>query len=183
MRVITGSAKGRRLKAIKNTSIRPTSDKVKGAIFNILGNAIIDADILDLFSGTGALGIEALSRGARSAVFVENEFRCLKIIQDNLYLCSLSGETIKGDVYKIVERLGKNSFNIVFADPPYGKDLARNLLSHLDKFSILKNFAFIIIEHSKKDILEEPVQFSKIKENRYGDTVVSIYKYTKGPKA
>lgn len=177
MRVITGIAKGRNLKPLKGLVVRPTSDKVRGAIFNMLGAAILDANVLDLFSGTGALGIEALSRGAKDVVFVDDNFQSVNIIKENLRQCGFNGEVIKNNARKTLEKLEKNIFNIVFADPPYGKDLARNLLFDLNKCSILKNFAFVVIEHSKRDIIEETAPFKKIQEKRYGDTVVSVYKY------
>lgn len=172
IRVIAGIAKGKRLKTLRGETVRPTSDKVRGAVFNILGDAIIDAGVLDLFSGTGALGIEALSRGARDVAFVDNDTRC---IRENLKNCGFAGDVIKGDVYKVIHKLDKNRFNIIFADPPYGKELARNLLSQLDSCSILKNFSLVVIEHSKRDVISEPLPWQKIKERRYGDTVISIY--------
>lgn len=179
MRIISGSAKGRKLKTLRGADIRPTQDKVRGAIFNMLGGAVIGASVLDLFSGTGALGIEALSRGAQGAVFVDNDMRCIKIIKDNLENCGFSAKVVRGDVYRIINKLDKHSFNIVFADPPYEKNLARILLSQLDKSSIIKNFCFVIIEHSKRDFVEEPSQWRKIQEKKYGDTVVSVYRYEK----
>lgn len=170
IRVIAGTAKGKRLKTLKGQIVRPTSSKVKGAIFNILGNAIIDAEVLDLFSGSGALGIEALSRGAKSVVFVENDPRCIVVIKENLKHCGFSG-----DIYMDIKRLKNGRFAIVLADPPYGKDMARNLLSQLDSCSILKNFSLVVIEHSKRDVIEEPLSWKKIQEKRYGDTIISIY--------
>lgn len=180
MRIISGLAKGKRLKTLKGMAVRPTSDKVRGAIFNILGmRHLVNANVLDLFSGTGALGIEALSRGASGAVFVEKDLRCVRIIRENLEKCGLSGKIIKGDVYKAINRLEKNNFNIVFADPPYGKKLAKNLLQQLHENSILKNFSFVVIEHSKRDVVEEIPVFHKTQEKRYGDTIISIYRYEK----
>lgn len=174
-RIISGSAKGIRLKTIKGMVVRPTSDKVKGAIFNIIGDVIVGANVLDLFSGSGALGIEALSRGAGGVVFVENNPRCINIIKENLMKSDFAANVIKGDVYRVIRKLEKNSFNIVLADPPYGKGLARNLLSELNKYSILKNFSFAIIEHSKWDKISETQPWQKVQEKKYGDTVISVY--------
>lgn len=179
MRIIAGIAKGRKLKTLQGAVVRPTSDKVRGAIFNILGEVVVGASVLDLFSGSGALGIEALSRGAKSAVFVDNDIRCVNIIRENLKNCKFSGEVIREDVYKVFNKLEKKNFNIVFADPPYGLDLAKNLLSQLDKNSILKDFCIIVIEHSKRDEIEEPSPWIKIQQKRYGETTVSFYKYEK----
>lgn len=176
IRIIAGSAKGKRLKTLKGPAVRPTSDKVRGAIFNILGESIIGASVLDLFSGSGALGIEALSRGAKEGVFVDNGIRCISIIKENLSDCGFLGKVIRGDVYKVIKRLEKGSFDIVFADPPYGRDLARNLLLELDKSGILKNSCFVIIEHSKREYIEESPNWHKLREKRYGDTRVSVYR-------
>lgn len=178
-RIIAGISKGIRLKTIKGPIVRPTSDKVKGAIFNILGDVIVGASVLDLFSGSGALGIEALSRGADSVVFVENNPRCINVIKENLKKGDFTANVIRGDVYRVIKKLRRNSFNIVLADPPYGKGLVRNLLSEIDKCSILKNFSFAIIEHSKWDKIEELKPWQKVQGKSYGDTVISVYRYEK----
>lgn len=179
IRIIAGSAKGKRLKTLNGFSVRITSDKVRGAIFNILGDAILGASVLDLFSGSGALGIEALSRGAKECVFIDNDIRCVNIIRDNLVKCGFTGKVIRGDVYEVIKRLNKEGFDIVLADPPYGLDLARNLLLELNKYGILKKFSFVILEHSKRDRIEEPLGWQRIQRKRYGDTVISVYKYEK----
>lgn len=176
IRVITGIAKGRKLFSPKGLKTRPTTDMVRGALFNVLGNLIIDANIIDLYSGTGALGIEALSRGARNCVFVDNDDECINIIKKNLELTGLQGIVLKGDAEKVIAKLKDEKYDIVFADPPYGKDLARNLLSALDKCSILKNFTFVVIQHYKKDVIDEPLNWKKIQTKKYGDTVLSFYK-------
>lgn len=170
MRVIAGIAKGKRLKAPKGSSVRPTLDKVKGAIFNILGNRIIEAMVLDLFSGSGALGIEALSRGASSCVFVDTQIKCIK---DNLISTGLNGRVIRGNVERVIKQLAKENlrFDIVLADPPYGKELARNILSWLQISGILTNSGLIVVEHSKRELIEK----EKVREKRYGDTVVSVF--------
>lgn len=172
IRIIAGSAKGRRLKIPKGQVVRPTSDKVRGAIFNILAERIIGADVLDLYSGSGALGVEALSRGAGNAVFVDSNTR---YVTENLRICGFSARVITGDVRRVIKKLDKNFFDIIFADPPYGRDLARNLLSQLDNCSILKNFSLAVVEHSKRDAIDEPLPWKKVREKRYGDTVVSMY--------
>lgn len=174
-RVIAGKAKGRMLKTVKCIEVRPTLDKIKGSIFNMLGDKVVESDVLDLFSGTGALGIEALSRGAGRAVFIDDDIRCIKIIKENLYGTGLDGEVIKGDVFKSIGRMG-GSFDIVFADPPYNKNLAKILLLQLDKCNIIKNSSLIIVEHSKREVVEIPAGWREIKKKRYGDTVVSVFR-------
>lgn len=181
MRVIAGIAKGKKLGMPKGSSVRPTLDKVKGAIFNILGSRIVDAVVLDLFSGSGALGIEALSRGACSCVFVDTQIKCIK---DNLISvgltqslragAGLSTRVIKGNVERVIKQLAKENlrFDIVLADPPYGKKIARNILSWLEISGIVANSGLIVIEHSKRELIER----EKVQEKRYGDTVVSVFK-------
>lgn len=176
IRVVAGSSKGRKLRTLKGISLRPTSGKVRGAIFNILGDAVINSSVLDLFSGSGALGIEALSRGAGNVTFVDNDTRFIK---ENLKNCGFSGNVIMGDTYKAIKRLEKNSFNLVFADPPYRRNLARNLLQELYRNSILKNFSFVVIEHSKNDVISGTKDWEKVQEKKYGDTIVSIYRLCK----
>lgn len=180
IRVIAGLFKGRKLKVLKGDGVRPTSDKVKGAMFNIIGKEIEGAVVLDLFSGSGSLGIESISRGSKKAVFVDSDKRCIGVIRENLQALKIEDVTIMtGDVYRIISKLKEDRFNIVFADPPYNKDLAKNILSHLGKYSILSNSCLIIIEHSKKELIEENELFCKVKDRDYGDTVISIYKYIK----
>lgn len=176
IRIISGLLKGKNLKLPKGADIRPTSDKVRGAIFNILGTTIIDANVLDLFSGTGALGIEALSRGAGSVVFVDTDLRCLTVIKDNLQSCGRNAEIVRGDVYRILDKFHGEKFDIIFADPPYDKNLAKNLLLQLDKYNIIANSSFVVIEHSKRETIEAAPSWQKLRENKYGDTVVSVYK-------
>jgi 16S rRNA (guanine966-N2)-methyltransferase len=177
VRIIAGTAKGRKLKTPKSDDIRLTLDKVKGAIFNMLGEAVLGVNILDLFSGTGSLGIEALSRGAGCVTFVEQDTRNVKIIVENLETIGFSGDVVKGDVYKMPEKVCEKKYDLVLADPPYDKDLAKNLLLQLDKYNIITNSSLVLIEHSKREAITESSWWRKIKERRYGDTVVSIYKY------
>jgi 16S rRNA (guanine966-N2)-methyltransferase len=181
MRIISGEYGGRTIRALKGMDVRPTTDKVRGAIFNMIGGGIIDARVLDLFSGSGAMGIEALSRGAREVVFVDCDTRCVNIITENLRSIGLSANDERTDVVKsdAVKSLGKfenKIFDIVVADPPYGKDLARSLLSDLEGFSIIRNSSIVFIEHSRRDTIEEPPAWVKVQEKKYGDTIVSVYK-------
>lgn len=204
MRVISGIAKGKKLKLPKGESIRPTQDKVKGAIFNILGDTIIDAKVLDLYSGSGALGIEALSRGASSCTFIDKNVRYIK---DNLKIVGFEARVIKTNVRLAIERLSKDNekFDIVLADPPYKEGLVKNILSWLENSGILNNFGLIVVEHSKRETVDiSPHQLKKktgsrsfishdrgnwcgdiarFKERRYGDTVISIFKYNPAPSS
>ena len=179
IRVIAGRAGGRKLKVPKGKCVRPTQDRIKEALFSMLGDQVAGARVLDLYSGSGALGIEALSRGAISALFIDNNPGCVDIIQENLDKTGLLGKVKKGRVGAIIKKLGRKEFDLVFADPPYGKDLARNLLPQLDKYSILSSCSMVIIEHSSKESIAEEAQWFRVRERRYGDTVISVYRYNK----
>jgi len=121
MRVIAGSAGGIRL-AVPNRGVRPTMDRVKAAIFSSLGDAVVGARVLDLFAGSGALGIEALSRGASSAVFVEEDRQSAAIIEGNFAKTKLKGRVRQQDVFDFLRHTsGIETFDVIFADPPYGK--------------------------------------------------------------
>jgi 16S rRNA (guanine966-N2)-methyltransferase len=182
VRVIAGISKGRKLQTPKGKEIRLTLDKVKGAIFNMLGNTIIGSSVLDLFSGTGSLGIEALSRGAGKVTFIEDNNNQIRIINENLKICGFNAEVIKGEVFKMFEKLAGMKFDIILADPPYNKDLAKKILLQLAKYNILKNSSFAVIEHSKREQIEEAPCWQRIRERRYGDTIVSVYKYNDSKK-
>ena len=137
MRVITGSARGRRLGELKGTETRPTTDKVKESIFNCIQFDVEDARVLDLFAGTGQLGIEALSRGAQSAVFVDRRTEAAKLVRDNLALCGFSdrAQVVCGDAMGYLSSL-RTKFDIIFLDPPYEAELLEQSLAHIARFDI-----------------------------------------------
>lgn len=181
MRVIAGIAKGRKLSAPRGGDIRPTSDRVKEAIFNIISDTVQDAEVLDLFAGTGSLGIEALSRGAIKAYFVDSRLESIKLIKKNLELTGLQDKAsvIKADVNKAVDRFIKSGikFKLIFLDPPY-----RISVSFLDAILLmlathmLNSDGLLILEHSAKS---EPrtVEGLEVESTRiYGDTAVTFYR-------
>lgn len=181
MRVITGSAKGRKLKAPKGFNTRPTTDRVKEALFNILGSKVIDAVVLDLFAGSGALAIEALSRGAERAVLVEQSLQAIESIKHNLTVTRLSDrvEVLRQDVYHVLNTLGEEaeSFDLIFLDPPYLQGHGHRVLGLIDRFSLLAKDGLLVIEASKKDILPEEVGALVLRRrDNYGDT--GLYFYT-----
>ncbi len=178
MRIIAGTAKGRKLKTIQGQETRPTADRVKEAIFNLLGASVIDARVLDLYSGSGALGIEALSRGAKDCVFIDNNTDCIKVVKDNLENAGFTGQVLKQEADKALQDLAAKGvkFSLVFADPPYNLDLAKNLLSQIASHDILCASALILIEHSNREEVEENQLFTKLVAKRYGDTLVSLYR-------
>lgn len=180
MRVITGIARGRRLKALKGMETRPTLDRTKESLFNIIGPRVIEAKFLDLYAGTGAIGIEAISRGAHEVVFVEINPRAVKIINENLDLTGLSekAQVICQDSEKAISQLSNRNmrFDIVFLDPPYLKDLIDKSLRSIDAHGLLSISGLIITESSKADHLPEEVgHLRRFRDEKYGDTILSFY--------
>ena len=177
MRVITGSARGRRLGELKGTETRPTTDKVKESIFNCIQFDVEGARVLDLFAGTGQLGIEALSRGAESAVFVDRRTEAAKLVRDNLALCGFSdrAQVVCGDAMGYLSSL-RTKFDIIFLDPPYGAELLEQSLAHIARFDILTPCGIIVAESP----LDKPLPalcapYGVYREYRYGKIKVTIY--------
>jgi 16S rRNA (guanine(966)-N(2))-methyltransferase RsmD len=179
MRIIAGNFRGRKLVSPKNSPIRPTSDRVKEALFNMIGPKIPGSRVLDLFAGTGSLGLEAISRGAEYAVFVEKNAVSVKTLNENIWLLNIREdcEIIMADAVDALSRLdAKNiTFDIVFVDPPYWENLYKKVLSALAGYDIIKNGGLVIFEHpSDIDIDKDKHSFVPIKKKRYGSTSISI---------
>lgn len=184
MRVVSGSAKGRRLKAPPGRSTRPTSDKVKEALFDLLQLGWSGCLVLDLFAGSGALGIEALSRGARLAVFVEKDLVALRFLRANLERCSMldRARVVKADAIKFVQRGSWGvRFDVVLADPPYEKGLALRCLWEVSKGKLLEKEGVLALEHSSREALPETCEaLARVQLRCYGDTCISVYQMAKG---
>ena len=148
MRVITGSARGRRLKELEGMETRPTTDRVKEGLFNILQFDIEGRRVLDLFAGTGQLGIECLSRGAASAVFVDRRPDAVKLIRENLKITNLQdgARVVAGDSMEYLKSL-REKFDLIFLDPPYEAGLLEPALAHIARFDILAPHGIIAAEH------------------------------------
>jgi len=177
MRIIAGEFKGRRLAAVKGR-VRPTSDRVREAIFSVLGQAVVEALVLDLFAGTGALSLEALSRGARDAVLVEEHASALKILRDNIKTLGLESHTrvLALPVTRALKKLAGQGqqFSLVFLDPPYERGLALKTLAALQV--LLLPEARVVAEHSQRETLPEQVgRLNLSQSRRYGDTQVAFY--------
>ena len=177
MRVISGSARGRKLKEPVGSSIRPSSDRVKESIFNIIQFDVQGRRVLDLFAGTGQLGIEALSRGAKSAVFIDSSEKSVKLILENINICGFSAcSTVYcKDALRYLENDEK--FDVIFIDPPYESTLAKKAIIKIAEFDKL-NINGIIICESKNDSTPPFLlpQYVSHKEYKYGG--VRITKYT-----
>lgn len=179
MRIITGSAKGFKLKAPKGLDVRPTSDRVKESVFNILADQVFDAVVLDLFAGTGNLGLEALSRGAKEAVFVDSSYTSMSFIKDNAIRTKLSesAQFIKSDVLTAIEKFASTGrvFDIIFCDPPYNRGFVEKVVKAVDKLQLLAPGGVLMIEHSKHELV--PTDLTHLRVNRterYGETLVSF---------
>ena len=176
MRVITGTARGRKLKTPENYDIRPTTDNVKESVFNIIQFDIEGRRVLDLFAGTGQMGIECLSRGAAEAVFVDKSRDAVKIIRDNLSTCQLKASVVQDDALNFLRSCGK--FDIIFVDPPYDMPVYEPVLELINLVDILSDGGIIICETARDrqlPALELPYKLSR--EYIYGK--VKLSKYTK----
>lgn len=179
MRVVSGSAGGLKLDVPK-TDLRPTMDIVRGAIFSSLGDFIRGAHVLDLFAGTGGLGIEALSRGAASATFVDNDRRAIVTVEKNLQRTRLTGTVHALDIFSYLDRLAPTAaFDVIFADPPYAKapgerDFTPELLASESLHRALKPDGLFILEHLPGDRLSLGTTWRCSRQKRYGGTEVAF---------
>ena len=175
--------RGRNLAILKGLDIRPSSDLVRQAIFNLIGHDISGLLVLDLFAGTGVLGIEALSRGALRALFIDDSEQAVKIIKKNLRLCGYesSGSVIKKDLGKGLPQRPlylNRKFDLVFIDPPYGKTLIPPLLKELSEKDVLKPSAIVVSKSSKMDrVPSTHGDLRMVTSKYYGQTNISIYHY------
>lgn len=172
MRVIAGSAKRLQLKTIEGMDTRPTTDRIKETLFNMISAYLADSNFLDLFSGSGAIGIEALSRGAAYAVFVEQNKKAMECIKDNLKYTKLDGraEVYETDVLNALSRLeGRKTFDYIFMDPPYNQLHEKRVLEYLSHSELLSDDGIIIVEASLETDFSyvEKLGFSVIKEKEY----------------
>ncbi len=180
LRVISGSRRGRKLLTVKGMRTRPTADRMRESLFNILSNRVIGSHILDLFAGTGALGIEALSRGATSAVFIDKEKEAFSIIGRNLEICRLEEQSkvMRWDIATNLKCLeGKEpKFDMVFMDPPYDQGLAQKALANLYQSNSVTNGAIVVVEHSPAEPVHENLfGFEMTDQRRYGRTCFSFF--------
>ena len=178
MRVITGKAKGVQLATPDGMLTRPTSDRVKEALFSIVQFELPGAKILDLFGGTGQLGIEALSRGASAAVFVDSREEACKLIRENLRRTKFENEckVIRSDYLEYLKRC-KEQFDIVLLDPPYAEVFLENALKMLTEIDILQSGGIIIAERPVgKDLPWDFDGFTRSRDYKYGKTLITLYR-------
>jgi len=180
MRVISGKYRGRRLKGPEGLEMRPTGDRLKESLFGILTPVLPDAVVLDCFSGTGAIGIEALSRGARQVVFVEVSRAYCRLIRENMKLCGIATGTsiINEDVFGALRELGRRGFqaDVIFFDPPYDFQPYKDLLEIVFSRGLIAPSARVIIEHRRKTELPETGNgYLRSRVTRQGDHCLSFY--------
>jgi 16S rRNA (guanine966-N2)-methyltransferase len=185
VRITGGSARGRKLVSPRSELIRPTCDRVREALFNIVGPRIVGSRVLDLFAGTGAIGIEALSRGADSVLFVDQSLAAGRLIETNLRACIPQPRAAylaldlaaAADLQIVRNRLAPDDrFDLVFMDPPYQKNLAQRVLAMVEKADILAAGALIAVEEHRRVLLPETVaSLSQTDHRRYGETGLWFY--------
>lgn len=184
MRITGGSAKGRKLTPPRSNLIRPTCDRVREALFNIIGERIVGSRVLDLFAGTGAIGIECLSRGAASVLFVDQSIEAGRLIETNLRACisqpkaafvALNLATVT-HLQTLRSYASAHGFNLIVMDPPYQKNLAQRVLAMVETAGILADDALIVVEEQRQVAL--PARFGKLTlfdQRRYGETGLWLY--------
>ena len=178
MRVVAGTARGVTLKTPDGMKTRPTTDRVKEAMFSILHFDLPCAKVLDLFGGTGQLGIEALSRGARSCVFVDENDKACQLIRENLKRTKFEAQSkvIKGDYLQFLRTTGEK-FDIILLDPPYAEVFLENCLNLITEIDILQTDGIIVTERPvEKELSMNFDGFSRSKDYKYGNTVVTLYR-------
>ena len=189
MRIVAGKFKGRRLKTLKGSEVRPTADRVKESLFRIFGEQVVDADFLDLCAGTGSIGLEALSQGAKSITFIDNNYHSIRIIESNLEMCGFDRKhpqikLIHTDARKALTRLGKRNakFDLIYFDPPYASKIHESCVKQIAEGDLLSAAGVLVIEHGK---VQEPDWTEALivdrlvlsRQERYGDTILSFYRW------
>lgn len=177
MRIIAGEFKGRRLTAPPDQNVRPTAEKVREAVFSMLQTYIQDAVVVDMFAGTGSLGLEALSRGAKRAYFVDRDRRSIALVKANVKACRAEDSSVImcSDYGSAIGRVHDHA-DIIFLDPPYRAGLMDDCLNRLASSDLLPEGGIVVAEHEKREELPEDVQtLHRIRERKYGKVRVSIY--------
>ena len=174
MRVITGTARGRRLKTPEGMDIRPTTDNVKESVFNIIQFDSDGRRVLDLFAGSGQLGIECLSRGAREVVFIDQSRDAVKVIRENLKACGFSAPVLQQDALGYLS--GCAPFDLIFVDPPYDAGLYAPVLERINSVDLLSDGGIIICESRRETAMPElTAPYLLRREYRYGKVKLSVY--------
>lgn len=189
MRIIAGSAKGRNLKVPRGLDgTRPTSDRVKETIFNVLGQWLDGEEVLDLYAGVGGLGLEAISRGAKNATLVDSNKLACEAIADNARTFGFAAQTttLLKPVERAIKQLGSQgrTFSLVFSDPPYATHAGQTVLEQLAESLLVRPGGRVVVEHDKRETIPETVgPFTRVDERKFGDTTVSFYERPGAPES
>ena len=178
MRVVAGKYGSRPLQAVKGDKTRPTSDKVKGAVFSTLGGFFEGGRMLDCYAGTGSMALEALSRGMDHADLVDESPLAIKTIKENIRSLKAENEcsVIKGNIFTVIERL-EQPYDLIFIDPPYAKQKNEALIEKLDTFNLIRKGAWVVVESDVKDSFPDEIAgISKVKEKIYRSTKITYYR-------
>ncbi len=185
MKILGGKLKGRNF--YMPHGIRPTSDIIRKSVFDILGQELEGLSFLDLFGGSGAMGLEAMSRGAKNVVFVEKDIKCFKVIEENLTILEIPYyerkdryfDTFKLDAFAAIKQFAKKEkqFDVIFVDPPYSRELAKKALKTLSAHDIVHPNSLVVFQHDKREGLpDQQGRFSLLKTRKYGASLVTIYR-------
>jgi 16S rRNA (guanine966-N2)-methyltransferase len=183
LRIISGEFRGRKLEKLEGMDIRPTTDRVKESLFNMLGARLFDCAFLDLFAGTGGIGIEAYSRGASKIVFIDESSKSIKVLKSNLEMLMLLDkvEVYNTDYINAINKLALDNrkFDIIFIDPPYLKGFTQNALIHINDNNLINENGIIVIEHDIQDKMPESVgNLNLQRQKKYGNTMLSFFSLT-----
>lgn len=179
MRIITGSAKGRIIKSPKGMTTRPTSDRTKESIFNILSNNIYDSKVLDMFAGTGNLGLESISRGASICTFIETDKLTFKILVENISELGFNdkSESYNHDAFSVLKTISSKGvkYDLIFLDPPYGRDLITGAVKAIADLNLLEDDGIIVCEYDETDRIDGVNKYFKTaRTEKYGRTRISF---------
>ena len=182
MRIITGRARGLQLNTPKNFDVRPTADRVKESVFNIIGSKIIGTKVLDLFAGTGNLGLESWSRGAEAITFIDESNESLRLVQNNIAKCRADKDctVIKGNAVNVIDRLHKQGqlFDFAFCDPPYNKGWIEKIINALVTSPVLNQGGYLVVERAVHEAIDNlPTAFELVRSEKYGETIVDFIYY------
>ncbi len=184
MRITAGTARGREIVCPPGLDVRPTASKIRQAFFNILRNKVQGAHFLDLFAGSGLMGLEALSRGAAALTSIDESRNMVKIIESNLAKCNFTAQVFQSDVKSILSHLPKNQFDIIFADPPYKSRLSERALNGVAENNLLNAGGILAIEHAREfQLPEESGNLVAYDQRHYGQTTVTFFHHAIAERA
>lgn len=184
MRIIGGEFRSRKIRFPEQDTVRPTKDRIREAVFNMIADNLAGSKVLDLFAGSGAYGLEAISRGSGPVSFVDNDIGAVNCINDNIADLDIvdKASVINADAIEAIKALADNNnnnnngFDIIFADPPFNMDLAKKTLITVSYYDILNRLGLLIVEHSSAERLEDiPNNITLLKEKTYGDIIISVF--------